>query len=140
MKRIFLLSIFLMVLLVACQGEPAEITGDKIAVDSGTYTSVNADELNTILKNKDFVFINVHIPFEGNIAGTDLSIAYDQITDPFNLAQLPADKSAKIVLYCRSGRMSAIAAEALVKKGYTNIWDLAGGMVGWEQAGFNLEK
>ena len=140
MKRIFLLSIFLMVLLVACQGEPAEIAGDKIAVDGGTYTSVNADELNTILKNKDFVFINVHIPFEGNIAGTDLSIAYDQITDSFNLAQLPADKSAKIVLYCRSGRMSAIAAEALVKKGYTNIWDLAGGMVGWEQAGFNLEK
>ena len=140
MKRIFLLSIFLMVLLVACQGEPAEIAGDKIAVDGGTYTSVNADELNTILKNKDFVFINVHIPFEGNISGTDLSVAYDQITDPFNLAQLPADKSAKIVLYCRSGRMSAIAAEALVKKGYTNIWDLAGGMVDWKAAGFKLEK
>lgn len=140
MKRIFLLSIFLMVFLAACQGKPAEIAGDKIAVDGGTYTSVNADELNTILKNKDFVFINVHIPFEGNIAGTDLSIAYDQITDPVNLAQLPVDKNAKIVLYCRSGRMSAIAAEALVKQGYTNIWDLAGGMVAWEQAGYELEQ
>lgn len=140
MKRIFLLSIFLMALLAACQGKPAEITGDKIAVDGGAYTSVNANELDAMLKSKDFVFINVHIPFAGNIAGTDLSIAYDQITDPVNLAQLPVDKSAKIVLYCRSGRMSAIAAEALVKQGYANIWDLAGGMVDWEAAGYELEQ
>lgn len=140
MKRILLLSIFLMVFLAACQSKPAEIAGDKIAVDGGTYTSVNADELNAMLKNKDFVFINVHIPFEGNIAGTDLSIAYDQITDPVNLTQLPVDKNAKIVLYCRSGRMSEIAAEALIKQGYTNIWDLAGGMVAWEQAGYELEQ
>jgi rhodanese-related sulfurtransferase len=140
MKQILLLSVFVVVVLAACQSKSAEIAGEKIAVEGGTYVSVNADELNTMMKNKDFVFINVHTPFAGNIAGTDMSIAYDQVTDPFNLAQLPADKSAKIVLYCRSGRMSAIAAEALVKKGYTNIWDLAGGMVDWEQAGFNLEK
>lgn len=140
MKRIMLLSIFLMVLLAACQAKPAETAGEKIVVDGGTYTSVNANELNTMLKNKDFVFINVHIPFAGNIPRTDLSIAYDQITDSLNLAQLPVDKNAKIVLYCRSGRMSAIAAEALVKQGYTNIWDLAGGMVAWEQAGYEIEK
>ncbi|MBI5944696.1 MAG: rhodanese-like domain-containing protein [Chloroflexi bacterium] len=140
MKQILLLSVFVVVVLAACQSKPAEIAGEKIAVEGGTYISVNADELNTMMKNKDFVFINVHTPFAGNITGTDLSIAYDQIIDPANLEQLPADKSAKIVLYCRSGRMSAIAAEALVKKGYTNIWDLAGGMVDWEQAGFNLEK
>ena len=140
MKRIMLLSIFLMVFLAACQSKPEEIIGDKIDVNGGAYSSVNADELNTMLKNKDFVFINVHIPFEGNIAGTDLSIAYDQINTPENLSQLPDDKNAKIVLYCRSGRMSAIAAEALVSQGYTNIWDLAGGMVDWEAAGFKLEK
>jgi rhodanese-related sulfurtransferase len=140
MKRILLVSTFLMVFLAACQSQPAEITGDTVAVDGGMYTSVNANELNTMLKNKDFVFINVHIPFEGNIAGTDLSIAYDQITDPVNLAQLPVDKNAKIVLYCRSGRMSAIAAEALVNQGYANVWDLTGGMVEWEQAGFDIEK
>ena len=140
MKRILLLSILLIVLITACQSKPEEIIGDKIDVEGGAYFSVDADELNTMLKNKDFVFINVHIPFEKNIAGTDLSIAYDQINTPENLSQLPDDKNAKIVLYCRSGRMSAIAAEALVSQGYTNIWDLAGGMVDWEAAGFGLEK
>jgi rhodanese-related sulfurtransferase len=111
-----------------------------VTVDGGSYTRVRPDELKAMLKDKDFVFINVHIPFEGIIADTDLSLPYNEITDPANLAQLPPDKNAKIVLYCRSGRMSQIAAEALVSLGYTNIWDLAGGMVEWEQAGFDLEN
>lgn len=140
MKRLFLLMLTLALALAACQGKPAETTGRQVSVEGGTYTNGNADELNAMLKNKDFVFINVHIPFEGNIAGTDLSIPYDQITEPANLAQLPADKNAKIVLYCRSGRMSEIAAEALVKLGYTNIWNLDGGMIAWEQAGYPLEN
>ena len=93
-----------------------------------------------MLKNKDFVFINVHIPFAGDIANTDLSIPYDQIGTPENLSQLPVDKKEKIVLYCRSGRMSVIAAEDLVLLGYTNIWNLDGGMMEWEQAGYEIEK
>jgi rhodanese-related sulfurtransferase len=91
-----------------------------------------------MLANKDFVFVNVHIPFEGDIAGTDLSIPFDQITEPGNISLLPADKDAKIVLYCRSGRMSAIAANSLQALGYTNLFDLEGGMIAWEQQGFEI--
>ncbi len=36
--------------------------------------------------------------------------------------------------------MSAIAATELVSLGYTNIWNLEGGMVSWEQAGYSIEK
>ena len=132
------LIIFLLaaVILASCQSKP--VTGETVSVAGGSYQSVTPDQLNTMLKNKDFVFVNVHIPFAGNIAGTDLSIPYDQIEQ--NLSQLPSDKKAKIVLYCRSGHMSAIAAENLVSIGYTNIWDLKGGMVGWEQAGYSIVK
>lgn len=116
--------------LVACQAQAGAI--------GTTYTNVGPGELNTMLANEDFVFVNVHIPFEGDIAGTDLSIPFDQITDPANLAQLPSDKNSKIVLYCRSGRMSEIAANALVALGYTNIWNLDGGMIEWERLGFEI--
>ena len=45
-----------------------------------------------------------------------------------------------IVLYCRSRRMSEIAAEKLFSLGYTGIWNLKGGMLEWEQAGYEIEK
>ena len=136
MKKLIL---FLLVAigLAGCQSKP--VTGETVTVVGGSYRNVTADELNAMLKDKDFVFVNVHIPFAGNIAGTDLSIPYDQISAPGNLSQLPADKNAKIVLYCRSGRMSAIAADELVSLGYTNLWNLDGGMVAWEQAGYEIE-
>jgi len=91
-----------------------------------------------LLENKDFTLVNVHIPFEGDLPKTDLSIAYDTIGQ--NVDQLGGDKNAKIVLYCKSDSMSMIAAEELVKLGYTNIWNLDGGMVAWEKEGQPIEK
>ncbi len=140
MKQVFLTSLFLLLTLTACKGSAEEITGRQVSVTGGSYKNINPAELNTMLSNMDFLLINVHIPFTGNIQDTDLSIAYDQISAPENLAQLPVDKNAKIVLYCRSGRMSEIAAAELVSLGYTYIWNLEGGMVAWEQAGHEIEK
>jgi rhodanese-related sulfurtransferase len=36
--------------------------------------------------------------------------------------------------------MSTLAAETLVKLGFTNIWNLDGGMQAWEQAGYEINK
>ena len=135
-KQILIFLVLLGIFLAGCQSK--SVSGVTVDVAGGSYQNVTPDELNTLLKDKDFVLVNVHIPFAGNIAGTDVSIPYDQIEQ--DVSQLPADKSAKIVLYCRSGHMSQIAAEKLVSLGYTNIWNLKGGMIDWEQAGYDLEK
>ena len=135
-KLIFILLSAL--ILTACQSKT--VAGETVNVASGSYQNITPHELDTMLKDKDFVFVNVHIPFAGNISNTDLSIPYDQVRIPENLAQLPTDKDAKIVLYCRSGRMSEIAATELVSMGYSNIWNLDGGMVAWEQAGYEIDK
>ena len=108
----------------------------KVHVEGGSYTNVNAAGLNAMLKNKDFLLINVHIPYEGEIEQTDLFIPYNEIEQ--NLEKLPANKDAKIFLYCRTDRMSRIAASVMVKLGYTNIWHLDSGMIGWEKAGYPL--
>lgn len=128
--------LFMLMVLTACQS--ASTTGEEVAVSGGSYRNINSAELHEMLKGKDFVLVNVHIPFAGDIPNTDLSIPYDEIEQ--NLAELPVDKDDKIVLYCRSGRMSQIAAETFIGLGYTNVWNLKGGMVDWEQAGYILEK
>ena len=144
MKRFSsILLLVIAIILTACKSSATtqltvEVAGKKVSVDGGSYTDVSVAELQTMLANKDFTFVNVHIPFEGNIAKTDVSIPYDQIDQ--NLDKLPSDKNAKIVLYCRSGRMSAISAKTLIGQGYTNVWNLSGGMVAWEQAGLPVER
>lgn len=139
MKKSIVPIIIAMLFLSACQSTAVDVAGETVTVLGGSYTNIDPPRLKQMLESKDFVFVNVHIPFAGNIRDTDLSIPYDQITRSEYLAQLPEDKDAKIVLYCRSGRMSEIAAEELVSFGYTNIWNLTGGMVDWEQTGYELE-
>ncbi len=140
MRRVFALTIALALLaqvVVSCASSAssaAQPTATSSQATGATSRLVSAEELTKALGQKDFVLVNVHTPYAGEIDGTDLFIPYDQIGA--NLAKLPQDKSAKIVLYCRSGAMSAIAAKTLVGQGYTNVLDLKGGMEAWKEAGY----
>ena len=79
------------------------------------------------------VLVNVHVPFEGDIEGTRLSIPFDEIAEKASL--LPADLDTPLLVYCRSGRMSAIASAELVRLGYRDVSDLDGGMLAWAKSG-----
>ena len=142
MKRLLFVLLLVTLFLAACAGKSAPVTTAsssqlrKVLVSGGSYTNVSAAQLKAMLDKKDFVFINVHIPYEGEIARTDTFLPYNEIEK--NLDKLPVDKNTKIILYCRSGRMSAIAAETLVGLGYTNVWDMEGGMIAWETLGLPL--
>lgn len=103
-----------------------------------TYKNITASQLNQMLPNKDFYFINVHVPYAGEIVNTDAFIPFDAISA--NLSKLPKNKNAKIVLYCRSGMMSDVASQRLNELGYINVYNLSGGMNEWEKQGYTLIK
>jgi rhodanese-related sulfurtransferase len=46
------------------------------------------------------------------------------------------DKTEKLIMICRSGARSAQACMFLQQQGFTNVYNLRGGMMGWVQSGF----
>ena len=88
------------------------------------------------MDHKDFILINVHIPYRGEIADTDLLLPFHAI-DQYK-ETLPDDKNTKIVVYCMSGPMGFIAAEKLVAIVYRQVIHFRGGMAAWKNAGNNL--
>ena len=137
MKRLLFLVGVVALLVSACARSAPDLTLEReVSVDGKPYRVITVTQLKSMLDNKDFMLVNVHIPYAGEIRGTDLFVPYNEIEQ--HLSKLPADKGAKIVLYCRSGMMSDVAARTLTRLGYTNIRDVDGGMVAWEKEGFQL--
>lgn len=125
---------------VIATGAPAKpaptLDGTVVQANGGSWTNITPDKLASMLNGKDFTLLNVKTPYVGEIAGTDLYIPYDQLAA--RATELPADKTAKVVVYCRSGNESAIAAQTLIGLGYTHIDNLDGGMTAWTDSGRTL--
>ena len=119
----------------ATQTAPAAL-GQRVETERGSYVNVTPQELQSMLSDDDFLLANVYAGDMGEIEDTDLFIPYDQIAG--RVGELPSQRDSEIVLYCRSGRSSAIAATTLVGLGYTDVWNLDGGMIAWEEAGYPL--
>jgi rhodanese-related sulfurtransferase len=86
-----------------------------------------------MMDQKDFTLINVHIPYQGEIPGTDLLIPFNNIDQ--HESDLPNPKDTKIVVYCMAGPMGYVAAEKLVEMGYSKVIHLEGGMRAWRNSG-----
>ena len=96
------------------------------------YRQISQDEAQKLMQTeKDYIILDVRTPeeyAEGHIPGA-ICISNDSIpTD--TIPELP-DKAQLIMIYCRSGRRSKLAAEQLVSQGYTNIVEF-GGVNTWQ--------
>ena len=121
-KLIFLL--LAVILFTAC-GQAKE--NDQGAV----YVNITAEEAKQIMDTEEgYIILDVRTQEEydqGHIPGA-IVISHEEITE--KAEDVLTDKDQLILVYCRSGRRSKIAAEALVELGYTNIKEF-GGIIDW---------
>ncbi len=111
--------------------------GSSPAVAPGAGTVRLLDPARFEAASADRVLINVHVPDEGSLPGTDLALPYDEVTG--RAADLPVDRATPLAIYCMSGNMSAVAGRELLDLGYTDVVELDGGMRAWQATGRHLE-
>ena len=121
-KLVFLL---LAVMLLAACGQ--DINNYQGAV----YVNIMAEEAKEIIDSEEgYIILDVRTQEEydqGHIPGA-IVISHEEIAE--KAEKMLTDKDQLILVYCRSGRRSKIAAEALVELGYTNIKEF-GGISDW---------
>jgi len=98
---------------------------------------ITPNDFENLMSEGDVFVINAHSPYDGEIEGTDLLADNWESIDSY-ADVLPRDKSTKIAVYCRSGRMSAVTATQLRDLGYSEVYDLEGGMNSWTSSGGSL--
>ena len=120
----FVLLIVAILSLCACGAKPP-LTPDEVF--TAEYRRISAEKAHEMMSNTvDYILIDVRAReefAEGHIENAIL-IPYDEIAQRAE-AELK-DKNAVILIYCRSGRRSEIAANALVELGYTQVYDFGG--------------
>ena len=129
-KRRIVSIIAALVFLVAISGCSAEEKGS-------VYMNINAEKAKEMMDGLEkFVLLDARSEeefSEGHIPGA-MVIPHDEIEERAE-AEIP-EKDVPVFVYCRSGRRSKIAAEALVSLGYSEVYEF-GGIIDWP---YEIEK
>jgi rhodanese-related sulfurtransferase len=110
---------------------------DSGQVPNAVLKSISPIDLADALPSKDFLLINVHVPYDGEIPGTDTHVDYQE-TEAL-MTYIGDDLGTKVVVYCKMNPMALTAGNELVDRGYYAVRYVDGGMSGWVDAGFELE-
>lgn len=132
MKSINLLIMFLILIITAftgCSTKPDSSTPDSSAPSYSKITSKEAKEM--MDQDSSIIILDVRTEEEYNTGHIKGSILIPDTEILEKAEDLLTDKSATILVYCRSGRRSALAAADLVELGYSKVSDF-GGIIDWE--------
>ena len=123
MRKLILFLLPVMLLTACGQANPNS--------QEAVYMNITAQEAKQIMDSEEgYIILDTRTQAEydeGHIPGA-IVISHDEIEE--KAEQLLPDKDQLLLVYCRSGRRSKLAAEALVKLGYTNIKEF-GGIINW---------
>ena len=142
MNKLFIITAVFFSLTFAACGDKAITTSSNDHADTESATKKTVDHLKIdafkkLVDAQSGVLIDVRTPREheaGSIAGTTHNINVSSSDFKEKLGKL--DKKATYLVYCRSGGRSRRALGIMESMGFTNIYDLTGGYLGWSKAGY----
>lgn len=115
---------------LVADADAGPVAGDSACAGWTTLRHLSAEELHDKLASSDPILIDLRIPSDGGIPGTDADIAYSDIDAM--AAFIGPDRCADVVVYCATGNKSAAAGAQLVARGYVRVQDLSGGIAAWK--------
>ncbi len=120
---LIILSILAMTILSACSS--------KDNSTAATYSKITAEKAKEMMDQDPTVTVlDVRTEEEYNSGHIEGAILIPDTDITEKAEGVLTDKSATILVYCRSGRRSALAASDLVELGYSNVYDF-GGIMDW---------
>ena len=139
-KKIILLALAIITVatvFAGCTQKTGNEQTDATQVNIGTYYQIPQDEAKRIMdEESDYIIVDAREQSEydeGHIKGA-IVIPYTEIEQ--KAEEMLPDKEQLILVYCRSGRRSKIAAQSLANMGYTNVKEF-GGIIDWQ---YGIEK
>ncbi len=116
------------------------VTGLSACAQQGG-SNIDVNQVSEMLaENPDIVLIDVRTPEEfqqGHLEGAKLINFYGS---NFNAEVEKLDSAKKYVVYCRSGGRSAKSVKAMKKMGFTDVYNMSGGVLAWQRANLELAK
>lgn len=130
MKRLLtILSIMMLLIATSCKEE----------TNKGEIKLVTAEEMHTLLLQKDVQLVDVRTPDEYQVGHLKNSQNIDFNSPTFDDDVSKLDKTKPVMLYCKAGGRSAKCSQKLLEAGFIKIYDLEGGITQWKFNGFDVE-
>jgi len=104
---------------------------DLVAEARNHIVEISVADARVMLENKEATFLDVREPDEYNLGHIPEAVNLPRGLLEFKINEMIPDKSAKIIVYCKSGMRSALADYTLFRMGYKNVLNLKGGWEAW---------
>lgn len=134
--KIIILSFVILAIFSGC-------VSDTKPPGKSQYTDISVQQGKGMIDRQEVFILDVRTPEEysaGHINGSTLLAVQDIPKQELDVKLKEIPKDRKILVYCRSGRRSALASGILAENGYPQVYNMQGGITEWINAGYEVDK
>jgi rhodanese-related sulfurtransferase len=96
---------------------------------------VDPVEFSEVIAQPGVIILDVRTPEEFNAGHIENAININVADSNFSSEVSKLDKNATVAVYCRSANRSGVATKEMAELGFTDMYDMQGGIIDWEAAG-----